>query len=80
MWFPDAALSEQTAGVGEQPAVQQARAPLAPHQAALRLLLHDGIRTSNRVHPQNTHIQARLGPHLGVIDLLTTYVNITRKS
>lgn len=58
----DAALLEQIARVGEQSAIQQAGTALATHEAALRFLFHDGVRTSHRVHTQNTHIQARLRP------------------
>lgn len=56
----DTTLTKQTPGVGEQSSVPQAGASLAPHQAALRLLLDDGVRSAHRVHTQNTNIQARL--------------------
>lgn len=48
--------------MGEQPAIQQAGTALATHEAALRFIFHDGVRTSHRVHTQNTHIQAGLRP------------------
>lgn len=58
----DAALPEQIARVGEQSAIQQTGTALATHKAALRFIVHDGVRTSHRVHTQNTHIQAGLRP------------------
>lgn len=48
--FPDSTLLEQVVRMGEQSTLQQARAPLATHQAALRLVLDDGVCTSYRVH------------------------------
>lgn len=46
--------------MGEQSALQQTGPALATHQAALRLIFHDGVCTSYRIYTQNTHIQARL--------------------
>lgn len=57
----DTTFTKQTSRMGEQPSLQQAGAPLATYETALRLFFHDGIRPPHRVYAQNTHLQTRLG-------------------
>lgn len=48
--------------MGEQQTLQQTGAPLAAHEAALRLLIYDGVCTPGGIHTQDTNLQTRLSP------------------
>ena len=59
--FVDAAHAKQTARVGKQSPLPQARIALAPQQTAVRLQLDDGVRAANRIHTENANLSAGLG-------------------